>query len=278
MLKSIQSSFLNRYFQLTQPLRQDVISRLWYVSSLFLLGFTTILIPVYFVDERLLSDVSVWLKPIKFSLSLSMHFITMAILLQQVPVIYRSGKTLIFVAYAAVASMLLEQIYISIQAGRGRLSHFNFDTPFEITMYSVMGIGALLLVIASFVLGILIWRKGDKTEPGLRLGSILGLTIGSVLTLIFAGYMSTVGSHLVGNTMSDANGMIVTGWSRSAGDLRVAHFFATHLIQIIPFIGWLCDRLKWPTKNVVLTATIGLILICVGLFVQALSGTALLPM
>jgi hypothetical protein len=34
----------------------------------------------------------------------------------------------------------------------------------------------------------------------------------------------------------------VLGWSRTGGDLRVAHFFATHAMHFIPAFGWVAGR------------------------------------
>jgi hypothetical protein len=32
------------------------------------------------------------------------------------------------------------------------------------------------------------------------------------------------------------------GWSRTGGDLRVAHFFALHALQAVPLLGWIATR------------------------------------
>ncbi len=259
-------------------LNQDPMTRLLWMSGLFLVAFCVVLLPAYVFDSRLFHGVPIWAKPIKFSLSLAIHFFTLAILAQQLDVKRRSGILLTVFGYAAVASMLFEQIYISIQAGRGRASHFNFETGFEVAMYSAMGVAAVFLVLISFILGIMIWRHGRPkgSSQGLYLGTIIGLIAGSILTLVLAGYMSSGTSHLVGEASSDANGLPLLGWSRSAGDLRISHFLATHLMQILPLIGWFCDRNKRRSSRIVWTSSLVLILACLGLFALALAGTPLI--
>ena len=49
--------------------------------------------------------------------------------------------------------------------------------------------------------------------------------------------ISTYGGHWVGGTATDAGGLPIVGWVRDGGDLRVAHFFALHAIQLIPLFG-----------------------------------------
>lgn len=264
-----------QYSDLPFLLPSDHITRVWFLSGLFLVGFFVILLPAYYFDSRLIDGISIWSKPIKFSISLSIHFFTLAILSQLIDKKRRAGITLTLLGYTAVISMIFEQLYISIQAGRGVKSHFNFSSELTIEIYKLMGIGAFFLVLVTFVLGIMIMRYSSNKNHGYRLGAILGLTFGSVLTLILAGYLSSNGSHFVGENASDANGMAVVGWSKQVGDLRVPHFLATHLMQIIPAIGFLSDKINWHAKTVVVISTIVLCSLTIGLFLLALSGRPL---
>ena len=61
----------------------------------------------------------------------------------------------------------------------------------------------------------------------------------------------------------------------TGGDLRVPHFFATHLMQALPVVGWLADRLL-PRLGlgIVVAATAAGIAIVAATFVQALAGRA----
>jgi hypothetical protein len=269
-------------------LDEDNTTRMWVMCGLLLTAFLFVLVPAQLFDPRTLGGAPIWAKPIKFSLSLAVHFFTLALLAQQIGAQYRVNKTLTCFAYAGAASALFELIYISIQAGRGRKSHFNIDTELEITMYNLMGIAAFFLVAVSFVLGVMIWRFSrhriaqreasndakamDDPNVGLRWGSIIGLIIGSVLTLVFAGYMSSTSSHLVGQPVGQSEVVPVVGWSRTLGDLRIPHFIVTHLIQILPIIGLLSDKLKWRSKWVIALSTIVLVGVSILSFIMALDG------
>jgi len=256
---------------LSNRLDNDYVTRVLLFSFLFLCAIAIVLIPGYYFDDRVLNNYPIWSKPIKFSIALAMHFLTLTILAQQLKPNQRTGVLLTFFVYMSVISMIFEQGYITIQAARGHHSHFNLDTPFEALMFNFMGIGAVNLILVSFVLGILIWKYGKKDSTGLRLGSILGLTLGSLLTLIYAMTMGNSPSHLVGEAINNSK-VPILGWSREVGDLRIPHFIATHMMQVLPLLGYILDKYKFSPKIIVSICTLIMVMMSALFFNWALLG------
>ncbi|MBY0423219.1 MAG: hypothetical protein K2Q06_13010, partial [Parvularculaceae bacterium] len=221
----------------------------------------------------------VWEKPLKFCVSLALHFFTLAALAQLLSRERRTRPVLHAVSLLSAAAAAFEIAYVAIQAARGRRSHFNFETPFEIQMYAAMGVGAVILVLVAFVLGVAIASEKSAPPSGLRSGAVLGLAVGAVLTLVVAGTMSASGSHYAGapnlGGPSDAGGLPLFGWSTTEPDLRPAHFVALHMMQALPVIGWIFDRIApRAARGVVLAACVVLSLFSLGLFALALAGVA----
>lgn len=228
------------------------------------------------IDERLINGVSVWAKPVKFQLSLSLLLLTIVWLLPLLPAARRASRWVRWAALATTTAATLEIAYITLQAARGRASHYNAETPLETTLYMAMGVGATTIVAGAFVIGVAIWR----TQPlpgraGLRLGAAVGLTLGAVLTLVTAGILSGGGEagHWVGASRTDAGGLPLFGWSRTVGDLRVPHFFATHIMQALPLLGIMADRLapRRAAPTVWTGAALG-VAVVLATFVQARAG------
>ena len=48
--------------------------------------------------------------------------------------------------------------------------------------------------------------------------------------------MSVINSHNIGGKIGET-GLPLLNWSTLNGDLRVAHFFGIHSLQIIPILG-----------------------------------------
>lgn len=206
-------------------------------------------VPAALIDTRLLNGVSVWSKPIKFQFSFALHWFTIAWAIALLAPPQRSHQGLLVWLRAGAVAAVLEVAYITLQALRGRASHFNFDTVLETFLYYVlMGGAALVMMAATIAVGLFIALRSPAGEAsGRRLGTVLGLVLGSMVTLavtvpLAAGLVDGPG-HWVGGTRSDASGLPITGWSTTGGDLRAPHFFAVHLIQALPVAGWLGDRL-----------------------------------
>ncbi|MBL8330978.1 MAG: hypothetical protein JNJ71_19230 [Rubrivivax sp.] len=235
-------------------------------------------------DERLILGVSVWAKPLKFQLSFALHWLTIAWLLGLVHPHARASRGLRTWVAAGALAALLEVAYITLQAARGRASHFNFETPLETVLYyALMGGAAQLMMATTLAVGVWLWHHPRNAgQPALRLGGVLGLIVGSVVTVIVtaplaAGVIDGPGPW-IGGVRSNAAGLPITGWSTTGGDLRVPHFFAAHLIQALPVAGWLADR--WaPARGrslwVWATLVIGLAVVAAS-FVQALQGVPLI--
>jgi len=258
-------------------LDDDHVTRALVAAAFFTVAMFVVTLPASAIDARTIDGDSVWLKPQKFNVSLSVHFLTLAILAQQLPRKVRAGPSLTIFAYAALAASAFEIIYMSIQAARGRRSHFNYETELESQLYLLMGLGALFLVIVAIVLAVQIMRKGDPASPGLKLGSILGLLFGAMATIGFAGYMSASGSHHVGAHPDGGAHVPFFGWSRVAGDLRPAHFVALHAMQTLLLLGFALDRLRIPARAAVVAAALAQLGLAAALFFQALAGKPFWP-
>ena len=201
----------------------------------------------YWIDDRTLNGISVWSKPLKFQSSLVVLLVTLLFMLPLIERQTREGRTVWLAAFSASLMSVVEIAYITLQAARGRASHFNTDTSLEMLAYQVMGAGATLIVAGSFAIGLAIALRPDRSYPaGVRLGSAWGLMLGSVLTLVTAfvlGSGAIAGpGHWIGGMKSDVDGLFLLGWSRTGGDLRVPHFFATHIMQALPVLGLMLDR------------------------------------
>src|SRR5690349_499914 len=106
---------------------------LWVTTAVFvaLLVLTACALAV---DRRILDGAPVWVKPLKFELSLAIHFATLALVVGALGTAWRDGPLLRSIAWAAAVCAVLEVAWIGIQAARQEASHFNLSTPFNAAM------------------------------------------------------------------------------------------------------------------------------------------------
>lgn len=258
----------------------DYLTRTMLVVAFFCFALLIVTAPAAYVDDRTLYGINLWIKPLKFDLAIMVHAVTVAMIAQLLTREKRGAISLRVLAFLFVVAAAFENVYITIQAMRGRASHFNYETVPEQALYAAMGVGAILLILLPFVIGVHLAFQRGRALSGLRLGAILGCVLGPPLTLAYAGYMSMSGGHFVGAPAgySDAGGAFFFGWSRDVGDLRPSHFVALHMIQSVPIAGYIGDRLSHGAGRIAAIATaIFMAALSTFLFVQALGGAPFWP-
>lgn len=256
--------------------REPLLARLAWV---FLLGIVPCFLAMA-VDARQINGISIWIKPAKFFLSLSVYFATLAWFFGMVPVAARQSRLGRWIVGLAVVCGLFEIIWLTLAAVAGVPSHFNRQQWLWTVGYALAGVGALGLVTAMALQARLLQREArPDINPGYRHAVVLGSYAAAFSTLVVAFVLSSGVGHWVGGTPSDAAGLPLMGWSRDGGDLRVAHFFALHLHQAVPFVAWLALRAGGTSaavRRAGLVATALGLAVVVGTFVQALNGRPLL--
>jgi hypothetical protein len=211
------------------------------VLSLVLTG------PAFLLDERLFGGENVWLKPIKFQIALAIYFATLAVMASWLPDrVMRARRMQTLLLLAALASMA-EMLWIGGAAMFATASHYN-PQPLFFGVYLLMGGLAVLLISVSLAFGIAFWRDGGSVLPEpLRLSLALGLILTFGLTLLAAGVLAAMPGHHVGTPVTGAS-LPFMGWSREVGDLRVAHFLATHALHVIPVFGVMALTVARPSR------------------------------
>ncbi|MFD9033411.1 hypothetical protein ACFVZW_19995 [Streptomyces sp. NPDC059567] len=195
-------------------------------------------------DDRILVGVPIWTKPFKFAVSFVAYCMTLAWMLTLLPRGRRVGwwaGTVLAVASAA------EMVLITTQVVRGKQSHFNNETAFDAAVFQAMGLTVVVLWLAALVIAILLLRArilDRATAWAVRLGSLIalaGAAVGFLMVqptpeqLAAGDDAAIVGAHSVG-VPDGGPSMPVTGWSTTGGDLRIAHFFGMHALQVIPLL------------------------------------------
>ncbi len=208
-------------------------------AGIALLALAVVCLPGLWLDARTFNGIDVWIKPIKFQVSVGVFLLTIGAYFLALPPGDDRSRAGRFVVVTGIASGGFEVLYITLQAARGQASHYNFGNAFTIAMYGLMGVGAVLLTSTALVQAWMIRRRGLPTlSPALRDGLVIGLTLTFVLGAGFGGYMSSADRHWVGGVYSDAGGLPLFEWSRTGGDLRVAHFFGIHAMHFVPAFAW----------------------------------------
>ena len=186
-------------------------------------------------DHRLIREVGVWVKPMKFMLSTALFALTTVWVLKVAHSDLDQMPVYPWIVALLVLTSLFEVVYISYQASQGSASHYNVSDPFHAFMFGVMAVAAVGLTFSQAWLAWEIWNEQKGADLRVEtLGVIIGLTMTFVLSTI-SGFM------LGGNQPPSGQGIPIVGWHLYK-DIRPAHFLSVHAQQLIPLWGLIAAK------------------------------------
>ena len=215
-------------------------------------------------EHRQVLGINLWIKPLKFAVSIGIYCISWAKILPYLS----HTKTKKYFIWFTIFAMAFEMLAISSQAARGQLSHFNQSGTYNIVVYALMGIVITAQTFFALYVGISFFKNQHiKIEVAMLWAIRFGIVISSVFALQ-GGFIGQRMAHTVG-APDGGPGLLFFNWNTTYGDLRIAHFFGLHALQILPAFVWL-GKLRRPAP-VVIFGVIYFILVSF-LFYHALLG------
>ncbi|MEV4245685.1 hypothetical protein AB0J63_20000 [Streptosporangium canum] len=216
------------------------------VSTSLLTGLVLVAVVGLVLDDRMLLNESVWVKPLKFGSAFAVYTATLAWLLSK---LHKARRLVWWLGTAFAVAGILDVGVIAFAAARGTFSHFNYSTdPLSQAQMAILSYGVPVLFLANLIIAILVLFQstGDRAMTrALRAG--LGLaTAGMTVPIVLGGFVGLaartgtsaggdpvklLGGHGIGDP--DGNGMPLTNWSITGGDLRVPHFVGMHGIHVL---------------------------------------------
>lgn len=214
-------------------------NKLLYYFGFYNLLLALICIALLLADDQQILGINRWIKPLKFFLSVWIMAWTMAILL-----FYLNAKKQVkTISWLIVISMFVENFIIMLQAYRMERSHFNIQQPVNSILFGLMGIFIIIFTITTAWILILFLKQKNFDIPD---GYLFAVRFGIFCFLIFSlegGLMLSNMGHTIG-AVDGGPGMPLINWSTQHGDLRIAHFFGIHTLQILPLSGWYVFKIK----------------------------------
>lgn len=251
-----------RFISLVAELRKRN-SLLFYAGLLNLLGAIYCMVRYQQQPIVIVTGVNAWLKPIKFFLSIGILSFTMGWLCYYL----KAQKKVRVYSWVLTITMVIEMGVIVWQAANGRISHFNIETSLYANLFKLMGVAIIVATGWTAYIGFLFFQQREFTISDTYLW---GIRLGLLFFVVFSlegGLMVARMQHSVGGP-DGSPGVPLFNWSNFLGDLRVAHFFGMHSLQILPLVGRFLTNTK---KQLFLFAGLYLVLVLVYL-VQALMG------
>jgi hypothetical protein len=238
---------------MTTLISPDLVRRVttWHrplvVFALLMVPATLFCLGGLVLDDRVVDGAPVWLKPLKFMISMLLYTVTWAWMFTLQT---KQRRWVWWTGTATVAMLAVETVAIVGQVVRGEASHFNNETVFDNMVFRVMGAAITVVWLLNMAQGVVLLRDriADRAMAwAVRIGVVLGsVGIGLAFLMVtptddqlaafdHGATPDRIGAHTVG--LPDGGpGMPLTGWSTVGGDLRIPHFVGIHAMQFLPLV------------------------------------------
>jgi hypothetical protein len=236
-------------------------------ETLFYYGLLCLMLSVIFIiltkyTNTQVYNVNSWYKPFKFAFSTFLFAWAMAWYCYYLP-----NFNINLFNWSVIILLGFEIFYIAFQASKGQLSHYNLSTPLYSALYSMMALAATLVTLYTAYVGLLFFTNSFPELPNYYIWAI---RLGIIIFVIFSFEGFAMGSrlnHSVG-ALNDNSNLLIIGWSKTVGDLRVSHFIGMHALQVLPILSY------HVLKNTKLTFGLSVIygILALLTLIQALQG------
>lgn len=198
------------------------------------------------VDDRTLLGEPVWLKVLKFAFAFTAYSFTLAWLIGHMSRARRFGW---WTGTVFAALSVIEVGMLVMAAVLGTYSHFNTSEDLaNRVLQASFGYGIPIMFAANLAIAVavLFQRVSDRVATAVVRWGLALSTLGMAAAFALVQHEERVVEDAYGNEVTlggahgigdpDGNGMFLTGWSTTGGDLRVPHFIGLHAIQVLVLV------------------------------------------
>ena len=238
--------------RIVSPQTGDRVDRVLRVVSWMFVPLAVGCLAGVLLDDRMLGDERVWVKPLKFAVSIGLTGLATAWLRTRLLEDRRLAadpkrlRRIDRASSAVVLALVAEQILISVQAARGVRSHFNTTTALDGLVFNVMG-GLIAVAFGGLLMIAFVGRRRRLRDA--VTDKVVGHGVGLVLLGSVVGFaMIGVDGHSIGGD-DGGPGLPMTNWSTELGDLRPGHFVGLHGLQLLIVAGAISRRRGWSERT-----------------------------
>lgn len=241
-------------------------------------------------DHRQVLGLNPWIKPIKFELSVIIFLATMALILRTLGSMGRWPRARACIGWGLCVCMMIENTIIALQSLRGVRSHMNATTLTDGLLFGAMGLFiALNTLLVGWVLALwLITHKAVRAAVAWGVGFGLTFQLAAAAEGVrivmnsghVVGPIDAVAGHQMRQhvALDGGPGLPFLNWSTIHGDLRVAHFFALHALQLLPCVALLLAATRLRDRVQVALVSVVTLVYAGGVWWTFVQATNALPL